>query len=347
MNHLFVYILHAKNLEIRKNMCHDLEKKLKESVHFADYRVEFVYIESHDPVDIDLTSIQQYVDLKPTGIAAFDQLIKGLHIRQFSNALKHVDAWTHIADEKTRAHISAHDNVMYLVLEDDVVFADSVDEKLHAILDKMYLKDKSTPWDINFLGFPQIVKDEEEAKQLQHENVRVAPVESLFRLLPEVSSYLVKDSIVAKRVKEAFFPCRFPTHIQISFLWYILKDLKLTMTTPNIFVDGTKFGVYLSSIEANNKLFLNNDYNQIHSLVSKGGENVQEIRDKMEKIKFNNHPDFQTLNAIFEMKNGNYEKAKELFAYCHKMYVENNCVLNSESTFLIDYARVFRHFQEV
>jgi hypothetical protein len=124
--------------------------------------------------------------------------------------------------------------------------------------------------------------------------------------------------------------------------------MKVHMTVPNIFLDGSKYGLYLSSIEPNNKLFLNPEYNQLNSLVRK--ETIDEsdtstIEKLLENMKFKNHPDIRFLQGLYLLKKECYKEAKATFDSIYDVYSQNQCIINNESEFLQVYMNTFKHIQ--
>jgi len=318
---------------MRKKICDEFEQKLRASDLYQKFNLKFEYIEDHDPDSLDIEKVKIMVDTNKTNVPLFDLLLKNLHIRQVSNALKHCEAYTRISKLQD-------DKDICLVLEDDIIFSDSIETKLNEMI--LFLRDKRDAWSINFLGLPQPIGESDEA-------MKITPTNTLYRMLPDVSSYFIKPS-AALKLKEKWLPLRFKTNIQLSFILLTSADLNLqvTMSLPNLFVDGTKLGVYLSTLESNNKLMLNQDYNKVASKIlnkTYKKEELADIRTTLTSGKFFNHPDFQTLSAVLEMHEGNYEASKATFEKCMDLYTSNNAILNGDSAFLLYYTRLFRHLQ--
>lgn len=333
MEILNVYVLHAKHLEVRKPIIENLRKKLVDSTYFKN--VNFEYIEEYDPSPQSLPDLKKHVSLDKTNKnELFDNLIKNLHIRQVSNTMKHLYALQKVANSTQKDSIS-------LIIEDDVIFSEfHVDQRLYNTI----LELKKTNWDINFLGFPQIQNKD------NSDQIKISDVNSIYKIIPEISSYLTHPEGANKVLKD-FVPIHFNTTLQFSYVYEVNKDVKFTMSSPNIFIDGSKFGVYLSNIEANNKLFLNTDYARLYKLVLNNEEKINANENNLlttnefENIKFGNHPEFVSLYAQYLMQIKNYDKAKELFETAYKTYIENDCILNGESEFLLKYSRIFKYFQ--
>lgn len=325
---LNVYVIHATHLQVRKPMCEQLREKLEQSKLFNKVKVH--YIEDFDPVEKNLDEFKKHVRLEKTKNDAFDSLIKNLHIRQVSNTLKHYMAIKKVVDESNKDTIS-------LIVEDDVVFSEQVDERLNATINAL---EEYKTWDCNFLGFPQPLNKESD-------KVVVNKVDTIYKIIPEVSSYLINLE-GAKKMVQHFLPIYFTTHVQFSYIYNTIPDINFTMTTPNVFVDGSKFGVYLSNIDPNNKLFLNQDYSNIYKMLKSeelNKDQTDHLELKFNSIKFANHPEFLSLQAIYQMRIGNYTKSKELFDVAFKTFQENDCILNGDSEFLLNYSKIFRYLQ--
>jgi GR25 family glycosyltransferase involved in LPS biosynthesis len=326
---------------MRKNLCEQLESKLKESNLF---NLTFDFVEDNEIENISTQDIQETVNLSRSPPdsktpSPFDVLIKDIHIRQLSCALKHMSAY-----KKMQVYDKSD---VCLVLEDDIIYNDSVAERLLNTIKELSLQEHQNTefkWDLNFLGLPQPTSSPEAS-------VKISKVSDIFVLLPEISSYLIRP-LSAKEMIDAFLPIKFKTNIHMSYICHERKkDLNYTMTTPNVFVDGSKYGVYLSSVEPNNKLILNQDYIKLYQRINTlSPETITssdkiELQDKFSAIKFSNHPEIQCLKGQFEMLCGNYEAAKQIFEACYTTYLNNECILNSESEFLKTYAQVFKYMQ--
>lgn len=340
---LDVFVIHTKILPLRKSLCEDLKSRLNSS---NKYDLRFTYIDKYDSDAIPAQVIKDNVDLTPSKElkrSPFDSLLKGLHVRQLSNALKHAEA--------IQLASRTEEGTFCLIIEDDAVFGENVAERLESVIRAL---EKSDDWDVNFLGLPQPISSEN-----ANSMPTISNVETLFKILPEISSYIIKKD-AALKLGSIYFPVRYMTNIQFSYLFLekskrdLLAPLRMTMTTPNVFVDGSKFGVYLSSLLPNNKLILNQDYSKLHMIInSHEGQNAKLytneektlIANMFETIKFVSHPEFQALKALFETQIGNFEKAKAIYNSCYETYKNNDCLLNGESDFIIQYTRLFKHLQ--
>lgn len=323
-----LFILHATFLEHRKTLCSTLIEKLKK---MKNVRVDVEYVTDYDPDKISVDEIKKLVSLSksPDNSDFYDQFVKNMHVKQLSNACKHLTALQKASKQQT-----SYD--YFMILEDDVIFGDDIIDKFTELVQQV----QSSSFDILFTGLPSLTP-------IVNNKLMLQDVHQMFKILPCCDSYIIKSENVNKIV-ESFVPIRFVTNIHLSYLIDKSK-LDAKMCIPNVFLDGSKFGVYISSLEANNKLFLNPDYNKAVQLLRQpeNKDAMESLSKLFSNIRFKNHPDMIYLLAQFEMNNKNYEKAKELFENAYAIYKQNGCVLNNESEFLQSYISVFKHFQSM
>lgn len=319
------YVIHSKSLQLREQSMKQLTDKLKNSLN-----IDSEIITDYDVDSISMDEIKTFVDLNKTNkYEFFDGIIRNIHIKNVSNALKH-----HVALKKAASDAGKHD--FYLVLEDDVLFGDDIVQKIGQVIGTY----STHKWDMIFMGLPSLSPIEDQNK------VEPKLVSDTFRVLPSCDSYMMHKSVVEK-ISSAFLPIKFVTNIHMSYLATSIP-LKLMYTSPNVFIDGSKMGVYLSSLEANNKLYLNPEYNQLNNLIRKDTyteEDTKVINSMIENVKFKTHPDIQYLIGLYNEKCKNYAKAKDIYEAIYKIYSQNGCVVNNESELLTQYINIHKHFQ--
>lgn len=144
-------------------------------------------------------------------------------------------------------------------------------------------------------------------------------------------------------------PIKFSTNIQFSYIVDTKRDtIKSASTWPDYLIDGSKYGVYLSVLETNNKLILNNTYNALFRKILVEPEIDSAGVDKLfDEMQFKNNPDVNYLKGLYEYKKKDYKKAKEIFDDVYKVYDTNQNMLNNESEFLYNYINVHRHLQTI
>jgi hypothetical protein len=328
-----VFIIHASFMDVRKQRIESLITSLSEKNE--DVAFSFEYINEYDPVAIKQDDIAAKVSLtKQNNGELYDSLIRNMHINQLSNSLKHA-----LAVEKASKMESCPD--MFIILEDDVLYGDDVMTRLVDVV-KMVAKDPEI--DIMFLGLPSLVPIPPSDKPTFRK------VSEFFRMFPCCDSYIfTKDCL--KKMLPKVYPIKYTQNIQLSWIAEECK-LKCLMTTPNVFLDGSKYGAYLSAVDPNSKLVFNPEFNKLAQIVAKGHtskytpEEEKTIDAEFETIKFRNHPDVMHLAALYNMAKGDYKKAESILDNIYGIITQNGCIINGDTEFLRTYARLYKHTQD-
>lgn len=288
-------------------------------------------IDSFDPNNIDISIIQKTVNYthfeEGSPFQKYNGLIKNLHIYQLSNSLKHLKALEVIS--------SMDDDSLNLVLEDDVSYdPNTVISHLCEVI-KQY-----TEGSVIFLGLPNNKQDAR--------TMTLQPTTDLFELLPYNDSYIL-DKVAAKKLYESYLPIKFPNNIQLSVAIQ-RANVSSYQTVPNVFVDGSKLGIFTSSLTVNNVLMFNTDYMKLRTLATEKKElkpeDEQLANQLCEKSPCAPHPDFQYMKALYLTKAAKYNEALMAYEAAHTMYMKNMCILNHDSNFLKDYMCLYKHIQD-
>lgn len=324
---LNVHILHSpKLLALRESMCKALLQKLGER-----FDVKSAFVTQHEPDDINVAEMKGLFDLTAPADApdpVYKTLVQSLHIRQVSNVLKHSQVLKDIA-------AATDDGAYHLVVEDDVLYNPDIAEQVERTISLS----KSESAEVVMLGLPTLSDANRDTKQ-----AKLDDVSSTFRVLPCCESYLITPK-TAQAMVAVFNPCRFPGHVQLSYV-FARANIKAKAIVPNLFVDGSKVGVYISSLNPNNKLFLNDDYNKILAIVRRAtiaDVDIKEAAAIFDVSRFNGHPDMAYLMAVLEAKAGHYEKAIDMMGKIFEVYKQNSALMGSESEFLRTYISLHKH----
>lgn len=322
-NKLYVAIIHDKKYNLRLQTLNNLITKLT-----SNFKVEVV--DKHDHENLKAEEIKANVRLEnPDSKTFFDQLVRSMHVKQVSQAMKHKAA--------IEAFLAQDTFDTLLVIEDDVLCGDNIEADLVKAI--ATFNTHAQDMDALFLGCPT-------PKAMSDKGITFAPIMEYFRIIPTCDSYLLKRD-GAKKMLANMMPIRFQLNVQLSFMMHT-QGMRMYMITPNVFVNGSKYGVYVSSIEQNNKLFMNQDFNKLVMLNTKTSytaAEVQEVKELATTMAMRDHPDFQYLFAVFFMRIRQYTVAKQFFDNAYKTYTDNACIMNNESEFLTNYTRLFKYMQ--
>lgn len=328
---LNIYFIHSKVLVERQSVIDNFTSTFKK-YRFKNLTVSSVtIIDAYDPEDITMDTIRKYVDygkIQESHVEFYNQLLRNLHVNQLSNTLKHLNALEIIAK-------NSNDNELNLVLEDDILYEDKVcisfERMLQALPDK---------YDVAFLGMPTTNEVMDKSK------FTFLDTHKIFKVLPVCDSYLVSHS-AAKALAMNYTPIKFSNNLQLSFIADKL-GIETIQSIPNIFIDGSKYGFFLSKISSNNPLIFNNDFITLRSIVSKETltkEDYKIAQNLISQSGIKDNPDFIHLECLYHIKQADYKKAIQRFGDAYNTYNANGCILANDSVFLKDYIRTHKHTQ--
>jgi hypothetical protein len=275
------------------------------------------------------------VDMNPASLddEALRPHVRTLHVRQVSNALKHLEALRRVAGAGAGAGAGAAR--FALVVEDDAVFGEGMSDAL-----RRAASDAPADADLVFVGLPSTRLPPPGATASLFDD----PL-SLFpgQVIPACESYLVTPD-AARRLADAFLPIRLATPAQLSYL-FRKRVARALVAVPNAFVDGSKVGVATSSIETNNQLVWNQAYCKASELLragaAAGAEGQRELEALWAAQPFKDHPDCLVQRADHLAAAGRFPEAQEAYDRALEAYGAANCVVNTNSDFMRRYMATF------
>jgi hypothetical protein len=326
---LNVFVIHVEAFAFRKQTCEKLKDILSNDARFD---ANFQYITEFDPTAITQDDIRKYVNYDAIKaedpLSAFNPFMRNLHVNQLSNALKHFKA--------IQLAASSDDGTLSIIIEDDIVYNENIADSLFNALTNV-----PTEYDLMFLGLPS-------SRDVEN-NATYQKVSDVFQLIPACDSYHITKG-AAQKMAEMYAPIKFANNIQLTYA-IIKNSMRAFLAVPNVFIDGSKLGLYFSSLEVNNRLIFNQEYVKLARMVSEKAEfseeDVEAINAEFRNVKLKTNPEFYYLKAIYETKRHNFEYAKAIYAYAFDIYENNGGLINNQSTFLRDYMRVFKDLQVV
>ncbi len=337
---LNVFFVHAQWLKDRERTITEFQRLTSKYQFKGIKTIKTRVITDYDPNDINGDIVGKTVSYNPIKdeddvpenekLSFYNNFLKNIHVFQLSNSLKHYKVLEEIAKESGADDIN-------LVLEDDIIYED----KMCMLLEKL-INDLPSAYDIIFLGFPSNI-DPKKRNLTKFQNVN----EVFPRVLPYCDSYIISKE-TATKLYENYLPIKFTNNVQLSMVMEKTKSKGL-IAVPNIFMDGSKFGVYLALLTPNNLLLFNNEYMRVKAALSNIDKITKEEKVVIEKLfkdsQLNSHPDFMYLKALYYVREGRQKEAESLYETALKIYQMNNCIVNHESQFLKDYIRLYREMQ--
>ena len=342
MRRLNVYFIHAQWLKDRERVVQELRKLLTKYTFNSLKGIKIRVVTQHDPNDINGDTIAKHINYSPIqptpdqdpqdpkNLTFYNMFLKNLHVFQLSNALKHYSALQDIAND------SAEDDIN-MIIEDDVLYEDKVCMYLERLMDVL-----PTEHEVVFLGLPSNDQNARDKKDIKMKNTK-----EVFRVFPYNDAYIVSKTTAAKLV-ENYLPIKFVTNVQLSYV-FDKAGINSQLISPNIFMDGSKFGVFLSTMNTNNQLLFNNEYMFARTVVmneKSTPEEKNQLEQLFQKSPLNGHPDFLVVKALHKLKQKEYTEAHELYESALKIYTANSCIINHECQFLKEYIGSYKFIQD-
>lgn len=319
------YLLHSPGLAEQR----------AESVKLLEEALPHVKrVTSDEPSDI-IKTLGSICDVDPANVR--DEAFRArsssmLHIRQVSNAMKHYRAICHAA-------ASLHgDDDLALVVEDDALFGNDVRGSLSRAI-----SDAPRDVDVLFLGLPS------PSQPSQGKSTSFSDLHQFFGgVLPACESYVVNKR-AARALADAFLPIRFATNVHVSYLIKVLS-LKALLTSPNVFVDGSKLGVFPGTVDPSCTLPWNQAYMKMNDIVRSHGEYGPQqhaaLMAAMEEQRFKGHPAVLALLGAHFARKKMYQEARQAYDVAIDVMDRGGCVLGSQSTVLREAISLYRHLQD-
>lgn len=292
-----IYIITTDYLKFRFGHLKEQISKLKVILDMCNYDYSFHQINNptHKNIEQEIDKYKEKVELKQEDINDndFKNLIEPLNSNQISNIMKHVKALELIKKSNTKYN---------LIIEDDILIVDDFTNNL-----KNLMKDiKNINYDLVFtcLGMNEENKENRFIKSFQH-----------FKFLMSKSSYLISPKC-AEKLLVFLDKIRFVYKINLSyFIWENRYTIESYVYNKNTILEGSKLGLFTSSLNNNNYLYQNNEYIKLSQIVG-NKDYIEDDEVKRAEVIYNNsgrnNPDFQHSLGLIYYKNKNYKKAKEI-----------------------------------
>lgn len=341
---LKVYVIHTPALTIRGKKLENVIQLLKITAQKCGYKPEVALIIAPDPAALQnqLETLQTKVSYDPTENPEFDKFTQILSLEMISNIEKHKEALKKIANAR-----STNAGDLYMVIEDDVVILRDCIENLEDLL-KMNHADLD--WDFISMGISKTV-DKTEKQALETINM----LDSNSRVLPSKEAYLIRKSVATKLLPD-FETYKFTYRVQLS--WLLSKGanagagvsaFKVMFPRKRTTIDGSKLGLFPSSIHSNNILTFNTEYMQLYAFLSKTKEeivaNMPAIDNLYKTTKGLHSCDFSHIYGLIKIKADDLVTGELLLMEAVEQVKQSQGLLNSRSDLANNLVEIYQHIQ--
>lgn len=291
-----IYIITSEHLKLRFNHLNQQIVRLKGLFDKANYNYQFFQINnpSSNEIEKNLDKYKDRVQLNKDEIEDndFKNLISPINTNQLSNFLKQEKALEMIKNSKTKINF---------IIEDDIMVIDEFANNFLDLLEKI----KTHEFDLIFTSVA-INDNSSEFKFIKSIEY--------FKVLIAKSSYFITNDCAANLLTY-FEKIKFNYKINLSYyIWENKESVKSLIFNKNLLFEGSKIGLFSTSVNNNNFLYQNGEYVKLAQLIGNHEYLDDEVVKKAEEI-YNssgkNNPDFQHSLGLVYYKNKNFKKAKE------------------------------------
>jgi hypothetical protein len=333
---LKIFIIHTQDLIVRGQKLEILIKNLKAIGKDCGYTVNTTLIIQPDAsiLQPQIETLQKVVSYDQVGDPDFDKLTQILSLEMLSNFEKHKEVWRKIKNSASESE--SENDTFYLVLEDDTILLNECVENLKSMLN--LIKERSD-WDLIMLGLSNSIDPRDKQTLVSTDKLK---------LFPSKESYLIRKKVATKMLED-FGIYRFTFRIQLSWYIYNNKDIRTFHPLKRVFIDGSKLGLFPSSINSNNVLVFNSEYMFLYEMLSKTKEEIIANMDKINKIydtvKPLNNPDFQHIYGLIKIKADMLQDGEASLLLAVDQMKATQGILNSRSDLSNNLIELYKHLQ--
>ena len=292
-----IYIITSDYLKSRFNHLNLQIVKLKGIMEKLNINYNFIQINNPSSKDIEknIDKFRERVDLNKDNIKDddFKNLISPLNTNQISNFAK---------QHKAIEAIKNNDCKINFIIEDDIMIIDDFIDNFTNLMEKI----KTLDFDIVFTSIS--VNDPESKENFLNSY-------DFFKVLISKSSYFITKDCASK-LSDFLEKIRFPYKLHLSyFISENRETIKSYIYNKNLLFEGSKIGLFSTSINNNNFLYQNGEFIKMTKLIDNKETLDDSTMKEIEKIyesSGKNNPDFQHTVGLSYYKNKKYKEAKEM-----------------------------------
>jgi tetratricopeptide (TPR) repeat protein len=328
---LNIYVIQTKDLNNRINNLNLNLNVLKDYAENAKFKVN-VNIVNEPENSFIVNNIELYNKRvkyeKEEGIymdEKFNSIISNLNPYQISNI------------EKCRAilRLIKNDDELHYIVEDDIFMINNFYDNLKTMFEKLH--DKSMiDWDILFTCL---------VDNIDEPTLNMIDSRSSYKILLSKSSFFINAN-TANRLYEYLNIFKYNLKIGISKFIWDNKDIRSMILTKHTLFEGSKYGLYPSSVSGGNFLYQNNNYiklNTISNLDEITDENIESALNIFNNVKSLNSPDILHTMGLIYYKKKDIDNAKKYFYDAYTSLKKNKGYISKSSEILNNNINIYKH----
>lgn len=299
MVRLNIYVVYSEELENRHATINSSINLIKEicTEKNIEIKINLISEPKKEYVNKCITSFNSRVNYnKFAEDSIFNDLISPLNVNQISNFEKHRYIYKYILDNFKKSDVGD----LHLIMEDDVIILNDYIDNIKNFID--VLNNDVNNWDILFTCL-----------NITNNPDTFLNINEMYNIIISKSCYIIKNLDLCEKLYNITNTFKLNIKFTISKL---IKESNFKAVSYNkiTFIEGSKLGLYPSSVNPTNYLYLNNNYVMLKQISEKQNLTEDDIKNA-EKI-YNtslNIPsvDIQNIMGVIYYNYKNYKKARE------------------------------------
>lgn len=327
---LNIYLIYTEKLENRQGNINSSLEAIKKicSENNINFKLNIITTPCNDTIDKNIQDYNKRVDYsKFPGDNEYNDYISSLNSYQISNYEKQKNAFKHIIDSD-----NSNNDDIYMIIEDDIIIGKAYLDNIKDLLVNI----NEINWDILFTSLNVINNTQE---YIEYKNIyKKLLSKSCYFIKPKMCK-LLYDTMDIFKLRFKHLLCKFINDNNYTVLFY----------NKNTFVEGSKIGLYPSSVNPNNYLYFNNNYIELSKISNKQIIDKEDIIKAMELFNNNNFdsPDFFNILSILYVKNKDYDNAKKYSLEALECMKRNKGYLQKNSEILNNCINMWKYEQNM
>ncbi len=337
MPSLHLYVVHTGHMVHRQPRLHGTIQTIREVAAQKGYTFRSILVVNPDPSTLQ-SKVQQLSDrvkYDKTGYTDIDAASSVLNLEEISNYEKHREVWRRIQKEVV-APGTTHTNDVAVVIEDDAIFIPEFIKNFEAFLDNPRIAN----WDAYLLSVATSAGADG----------RLVPVADAMQIIPSKCAYALRPTgAVLQILLDETETIRFSMRVQLSYIFQKRRsDLRAVISSRQCIMEGSKVGIYPSTMHPTNILIFNQEYMELFRMLqSSTHTEVTAITASSlyNRVKHIQSPDLLHVYGVVMFKCGKIKEAAEHLLTAIEWTQQQHGFLSPQSELLNNLINMHEHMQ--
>lgn len=338
MPSLHLYVIHTGHMVHRQPRLHGTIQTIRETAAQKGYTFRSILVVNPDPSALQ-SKVQQLSDrvkYDKTGYAELDAASSVLNLEEISNYEKHREVWRRIQKEIVVPGTATTANDLVIVMEDDAIFIPEFIKHFEAFLENPRIAN----WDAYLLSVATSAASDG----------RLMPVAEVMQTIPSKCAYALRPTAnVVQTLLDETETIRFSMRVQLSYIFQKRRsDLRAVISSRQCIMEGSKVGIYPSTMHSNNLLIFNQEYMELFRILQAPSHTETTATNATllyNRVKHIQSPDLLHIYGVVMFKCGKVKEAADHLLQAIEWTQQQHGLLSPQSELLNNLINMHEHMQ--